>query len=314
MFERAERCMIFALVLIAALSLTLSAVRGVPVAWHLYDVALVFDLFFILLGQFYRTVRRNPSIASAATAVGLLLMAGQLLPVFNYLLLPYNFPGVDQLLADVDAVFGFKWSAYAVWMAQFPKFCAFLDMVYSSTTWQLAGVIFLLGLIGRTGDVSRCMIASLLGAMITMGIWSLFPSSTPAAFQQLPADVAAALQLTVHAQMGADIVRLSHEGVTLVTPEKMLGMVGFPSFHTVMLLLVVWYARVIPYVRVPVAIWNVFMPAAILLHGAHNLIDVFGGVAVTALSIWLAHRIVAEGEVKTAKAPVPSALEPLPAV
>ena len=178
----------------------------------------------------------------------------------------------------------------------------------------MAGMIFLLGLIGRTGDVSRCMIASLLGAMITMGIWSLFPSSTPAAFQPLPADVAAALKLTVDAPMGADMVRLSHEGVTLVTPEKMLGMVGFPSFHTVMLILVVWHARVIPYVRVPFAIWNVFMPPAILLHGAHNLIDVFGGVAVTAVSIWLAHRIVAEGEVKAAKAPAPSALEPLPAV
>ena len=299
MFERTERCVIVALLLVAALSLALSAARGVPVAWHLYDVALVFDLLFILLGQFYRTVRSNPSIASAATALGLLLMAGQLLPVFNYLLLPYKFPPMDQFLADSDALFGFKWPSFAVWMAQFPEFCAFLRTVYASTSWQMAGTIFLLGLIGRTSDVARMMLASFLGAAVTICLWSLFPSSTPVAFQALPAEAAAALKLAVDAPMGAELVRLSQQGVSLVTPENMLGMVGFPSFHTVMMLLVVWYSRTIPFVRVPIVIWNMFMPAAILLHGAHNLIDVFGGVAVTALSIWLAGRIATEGQRKS---------------
>jgi PAP2 superfamily len=295
MFERSERCVIVALLLVAALSLALSAARGVPVAWHLYDVALVFDLLFILLGQFYRTVRHNPSIASAATAVGLLLMAGQLLPVFNYLLLPYKFPALDQFLADADALFGFKWSSFALWMAQFPKFCAFLRTVYASTSWQMAGAIFLLGLIGRTGEVSKMMLAAFLGAAVTICLWSLFPSSTPAAFQALPAEAASALALAVDAPMGAELVQLSREGVTLVTPANMLGMVGFPSFHTVMLLLVLWFTRGIPYARVPVAAWNLFMPAAILLHGAHNLVDVLGGAAVTALSIWLAGRMIADG-------------------
>ena len=296
MFERAERCVIAALLLVTALSLGLSALRGVPVAWHLYDVALVFDLLFILLGQFYRSVRKNPVIASAATAVGLLLMTGQLLPVFNYLLLPYKYHGVDQLLAEIDAVFGFKWAPFADWMAQYPKLCAFLKTVYSSTFLQITGTIFLLGLIGRTVEVSRMMLATFLSAAITICLWSLFPSSTPVAFQNLPADVAATLQLTVDAKMGAELVRLSHEGVALVTPEGMLGMIGFPSFHTVMMLLVLWYMRVVPIVRVPVLIWNLFMIPAILLHGAHNLIDVFGGAAVAAASIWLAGRLAAAGE------------------
>lgn len=295
MFERTERCVIVGLVLVAALSLALSSWRGVPVAWRLYDVALVFDFFFILLGQFYRTVRSNPSIASAATAVGLLLMAGQLLPVFNYLLLPYKFPAMDQLLADADSLLGFRWSAFAEWMAQFPEFCAFLRTVYASTSWQMAGMIFLLGLVGRTGEVSRMMLASFLGAAVTICLWSLFPSSTPVAFQALSTEAASALKLAVDAPMGAELVRLSYEGVSLVTPANMLGMVGFPSFHTVMMLLVVWYARTVRFAWVPVMTWNLFMPAAILLHGAHNLIDVFGGVAVTALSIWLADHIAGEG-------------------
>jgi PAP2 superfamily len=305
MFERAERFMIAAILLVGALSLGLSSARGVPVAWDLYDVALVFDLLFILLGQFYRTVRKNPAIASAATAVGLLLMAGQLLPVFNYLLLPYKYHGVDQFLAATDAAFGFKWASFAIWMAQFPKLCAFLRTVYASTFLQMAGTVFLLGLVGRTSEVSRMMLATFLGAIITMSVWSLFPSSTPVAFQTLPAGVAATLQLAVDKQMGAELVRLSYEGVALVTPEGMLGMVGFPSFHTVIMLLVLWHTRVIALARVPVAVWNAFMLPAILLHGAHNLIDVFGGAAVAALSIWLARRIVAAGEGKAAEARQP---------
>ncbi len=299
MFERAERCVILALLLVAALCLALSATRGVPVAWHLYDVALVFDLLFILLGQFYRTLRKNPSIASAATAIGLLLMAGQLLPVFNYLLLPYKYHGVDQFLATVDAAFGYKWASFAIWMAQYPAFCGLLRIVYASTFWQMAGTIFLLGLIGRTLEVSRSMLSIFLGATITMCIWSLFPSSTPVAFQPLPSDVAATLMLAVDAPMGAELVRLGREGVALVTPEGMLGMVGFPSFHTVILILVLWHLRVFPIAFVPFAVWNVLMLPSILLHGAHNLVDVFGGAAVAAASIWLARRLAAEGAGKT---------------
>lgn len=313
MFERAERVVIAAILLLAAVSWGLSTVRGVPVALHLYDVALVFDLIFILLGQFYRTARKNAAIASAATAVGLMLMAGQVLPVFNYLLLPYNYHGADEILAQADAFFGFKWSAFAIWMAQFPEFCAFLKTVYSSSFWQMAGTVFLLGLIGRTGEVSRMMLATVLGATITISLWSLFPSSTPAAFQALPTDVAATLQLVVDAPTGAELVRLSYEGVAFVTPQGMLGMVGFPSFHTVMLILVVWFTQSVKFVRLPAIAWNILMLPAVLLHGAHNLVDVFGGAAVAALAIWLAHRIVAAGGAKSAvKAEAPGGLASFP--
>jgi PAP2 superfamily len=312
MFERAERFMIAAILLVAAACLSLSAARGVPVAWHLYDVALVFDLLFILLGQFYRTARKNPPIASAATAVGLLLMAAQLLPIFNYLLLPYKYHGVDQMLASADALFGFKWASYAVWMAQFPKFCLFLRTVYASSFLQMAGTVFLLGLVGRTGDVSRMMLATFLGAAVSICVWSLFPSSTPVAFQILPFDAAAALKLAVDKPMGGELVRLSYAGVTLVTPKDMLGMVGFPSFHTVMMLLILWFTRVIPLAGVAILAWNLFMLPAILLHGAHNLVDVFGGVAVAALSIWLADRLVALGE-GSADESLQSAVAPSPA-
>ena len=293
MFERAEKYVIVVIFLLLGLSTGLSLLRHVPVAYYVYDVALAFDLFFIMLGQFYRTVRKNASIASAATAVGLLLMAGQLIPVFNYLLLPYKFHGVDAVLADVDRKMGFVWASYAITMAQFPKSCALLKFVYQSTFWQIVGMVFLLGLFGRTQEVARMTLATVMGATVTIAIWALMPSSTPAAFETLPADIAAKLQLVVSPDYGAELVRLSYAGVTLVTPGKMLGIVGFPSFHTVMAIIVVWYARSLPVVGILIALLNILMLPAILLHGAHNLVDVFGGVAVATFAIRFAAKAAA---------------------
>jgi hypothetical protein len=40
------------------------------------------------------------------------------------------------------------------------------------------------------------------------------------------------------------------------------------------------------------------MLPAILLHGSHNLIDVFGGVCVTIASVWISSKICAGTQAK----------------
>ena len=137
------------------------------------------------------------------------------------------------------------------------------------------------------------MLAVVIGGLITIEVWALFPSSTPAAFQALPADVAARLGLIVSPQQGSWLVTLSYEGLARISPNELVGIVGFPSYHTVLALLSVWFARKVRFLLIPIMVINSLMLPAILLHGSHNLIDVFGGICVTIVSIWFSEKICA---------------------
>ncbi len=132
----------------------------------------------------------------------------------------------------------------------------------------------------------------MVGAAITTEVWALFPSSTPAAFQPLPVDVAARLGLVVSPEQGAWLARISHEGLPSIGAESMVGIVGFPSYHTVLTFTTLYFAWTIVWLRWPLAFLTMLMVPAILVHGSHNVIDVFGGLVVSGAAIVIAKRLV----------------------
>ncbi|MGI9368651.1 MAG: phosphatase PAP2 family protein, partial [Ruegeria sp.] len=86
---------------------------------------------------------------------------------------------------------------------------------------------------------------------------------------------------------GALLRDLAANGVPVITPSIIIGTIAFPSFHTVMAVLVVWYLRGTS-LFLPALLINVMMAPAILVHGGHYLTDMVGGVATFAVSAWLA--------------------------
>ena len=268
--------------------------KGMAIDIANYDVATICVLFFFALGMFYRYIRLNEMVARACVGIALLLFAGQIIPVFNYVMLPYRIFGVDQVLARIDSHFGFVWADYATYLSQFPDFAALLKTVYRTSLMQCGFLLIALGFFGKVQEVSRLSLAFILSGIVCIELWALFPSSTPAAFQPLSADVLSILRLTVDPEYGAKLVALSKTGSNFITPLNMLGMVGFPSFHTVMAVLVLYYAWSLKYLRIPALIGTGLMLPAILLHGAHNLIDVFGGLGVASFSIWFASKTASE--------------------
>jgi PAP2 superfamily len=290
-FERGETYLVILIAAVIFTSAALALIKGVEVDVAAFAFPVAFNFVFLAIGQFYRTKRADPRIASVVTAIGLMMISGHALKLLNYLLLPYYFHGTDAFLTEIDAKMGFVWSDFVLWLSAYPAFCDVLKHVYLSCAWQIAGIILLLGLAKRTDEIARFMLAVVVGGLVTIEVWTLFPSSTPAAFQAIPADVAARLGLIVSPEQGNWLVKLSYEGLARISPNELVGIVGFPSYHTVLALLSVWYARKVPYLVVPIGILNALMLPAILLHGSHNLIDVFGGVCVTVVSIWMSNVI-----------------------
>jgi hypothetical protein len=272
----------------------LAYIKGIEIEYanSMFKITAAIVIFLLALGQFYRRVRINEPIAVLATVSALLLMMFHSAMALNYMYLPYAYFGFDQQLANIDASIGYVWSDFVTYAADYKFLTDALRVVYTSSFEQILLAILILGLASKIHDLYVFLITLTLSLLICISVWSLFPSSSTVTFQPLAEDVAKQLDLIVNATLGEELVRLSVEGINTYPPKKLEGLIGFPSFHTVMLVLTVYAVRNVKVAFFPALLWNLAMFPALLIHGAHNLVDMFAGLAVAAFSIYCAKKIV----------------------
>jgi hypothetical protein len=103
----------------------------------------------------------------------------------------------------------------------------------------------------------------------------------------LPA-AAAHLPLALDQDYANALVGLLQHGPGTISPREAKGLIGFPSYHAVLALLVVAYTREIAVLRWAALILNLIVLIATPLQGGHHLIDVLAAFPVTALAIAIA--------------------------
>ena len=298
-FSRAEEYVLWLTGTALLACACLAYAKSVTIDLNSFAFPVACNLAMLAVGQFYRIVRPDERIAAVITAISFLMFSGMVFSLLTYLQLPYRVHGGDQFIAKIDALLGFHWASIVVVASKFPLFCDLLKQVYLSCAWQIAGTILALGLAKRLPEIGKFTLSLLIGAAITVQIWALFPTSTPAAFQPLPEDVAQRLGLVVSPDQGAWLAQISYNGLATIGHETMVGIVGFPSYHTVLALTTLYFSRHVPIAHVPIALLTFLMVPAILIHGSHNLTDIFGGIAVTAVSIAIARKLVDGRQAKT---------------
>ena len=84
---------------------------------------------------------------------------------------------------------------------------------------------------------------------------------------------------------------LAATGFEQIDAHLALGAIAFPSYHIVMAVMVVWFARG-TWLFWPALALNLPMIPATLTHGGHHLIDLPGGVVAFALAALLADRLM----------------------
>jgi hypothetical protein len=280
----AERFALSIIVALAALDAVLLSVKGVQVDVFGYVACAAAGAFAIAVGQYYRAVGRDAGIALATTAAGLFIIFTLVGSAFNYLLLPLTAPRIDGNLIKIDAVFGYRWADFVAAAAEFPWIGALTQIVYVTSLPQLIIVIVALGFTQQNVALHRFLLTGMVAALLAICFWSVFPSSGPAAYQAVPEAVQAALNLVVGPEYGAELNRLSVEGASILSPKDALGLIAFPSFHTVMALMSVWFMRGFTRVWPLVVAVNIIMLPAILIHGGHHLVDLAGGAVTFGLA------------------------------
>jgi PAP2 superfamily len=303
-FSRYERFVLTVVAALGAIDLILIAAKGIRVDWSGYGMLSLIGLGTIMLGLFYRHVRRDARISET-----LILTAGFILftlvgSVFNYMLLPIHFPRVDDFWVSVDQLMGYHWPSLVLFFSERPGISALLKIVYFSSLPQLVVVVLLLGFTGQSRKLAHFLVTGMIGALLCMVVWALFPSFGASAVSTLPANVEAKLGLPVGPTYAAELVRLSKDGVDYLSPANVLGLIGFPSFHTVMAVMSVVFTWQIVWLRLPVLAPNMLMVPALLLHGGHHLSDFLGGLVVFAVACLAARYVInALRDDKAASAP-----------
>jgi hypothetical protein len=296
-FYPAEKICAIIVALLFLLDVCLISVKGVHVAWLLYSIFFMGGLAVLAVGQFYRTYRPDEKIAMTATATGIYLLFTLVGSVFNNLLLPVS-ELRDVMFIQWDQALGFNWLDFVNAIAEVPFLGVVLRIVYLSSLIQLVVVIIFVGLKGDARNLHLFLLCGILAALMTILIWWAFPTSTPAAYYTLSDEVANRVQPVVDQAYGLALQRLDREGAIFLSPRDTLGLVSFPSFHTVMACLSVWFTRSVRRVFPLIVVINTLMVPAILVHGGHNLVDVIAGIGVFAVALFAAGLIIANAEGK----------------
>jgi len=272
------------ILVLAALDAVLLYFKNIQVDVVGYASMVGIGLFLVAAGQYYRVVRNEGRLALAVIAAGLFVLFTIIGSIFNYMFLPNTFAPVDVFLMQVDEAMGYHWPSLLIWISNYPWFGAFLYQVYFTCLPQLLVIILALGFVGQAQKLHLFLLTGVIGALLAIVIWALFPNFGAKSFYDLPQSVLGAFPIAVTPAYGDALLALSRDGVDYLSPKNVLGLIGFPSFHTVMACMSVCFVPRHLILMPVIFCLNAFMALAILVQGGHRLIDMIGGVGVFAIA------------------------------
>lgn len=251
---------------------------------------------------FYARVRHDLALSALLGCTAFALVFSAATCLLNYFLLTIAGPRIDDVLLAADKSIGVTWPAIMAFAAHHPLITSGLLLIYLSVIPQNALLFVVLAWKQRCDEIYGFSLAIAIGALVTLAVWTLFPSFGAFSVYNLPPDVASKLGLALTGDYGHDLVRMLKEGPGFISPRDLRGLIGFPSFHTVQALTLAWYARSIRYLRWPALVLNLLVIVSAPIHGGHDVVDLFGGAIVAVLAIYAADRIVAYAARKASNA------------
>ena len=276
-------------------SVVLTLLRGQAVAWPAFAPVFVACGLLVAIGIYLRTRKDAPRMALGVVGFAVFMGFTGAAAIFIFALFPLSAPLIDSALIRADAVLGYDWAGFVTGLAGWPLFGTILGYVYMSSLLQMVCMIVLLAWTGRASELYRFQLVGMFSMVLTVLIWHSFPSVGPAAWVSVPADVHDKIGLVVDERYGEELRRLVREGLQVISPDRVIGVIAFPSFHMVMACMVVWFSRETPFFGLALGV-NLAMVPATLSHGGHHLVDLIAGILVLALCVVVANRVLPSRE------------------
>jgi PAP2 superfamily protein len=245
------------------------------------------------LSAFYTVLRPDERVARLFRAAIELFLLSFLCGSLSYAATSLNRPLWDEVFVAWDQALGFDWRYWLGVLNEHPKTNLVLAFAYHSMWPQLAIVIVALVTVRDYRRLDVFLLAFGFAAAITVVIAGFMPALSPLAhFAITPADHPN-IVLAVPREFEAQALALRDGSMRVIELGEAQGLVTFPSFHTVVAVLLLIGFRHVPYVRWLSLVLNVLMLMSIPIEGSHYLVDLIAGVGV-ALLAWSMARATAD--------------------
>lgn len=244
-------------------------------------------------GVFYDRFRKDERLAAMLFGAGFLVAISASFSVLNYLLLTVAGPRIDVPLASLDRAMGVDWPAMMAFATHYPWLTnVFFRLTYLSVLPQIALLLVAIGLWGKPDRIYAMSLAVACGAAISIAIWTVAPSFGAFSVYTLPTSVSDHLALALDRSYARELIALLNHGPGHISPSDAKGLIGFPSYHAALAVIVIWHARELPVLRWLLSGVNAVVLVATPIQGGHHVIDVVAGIGVAALSVFLANAAV----------------------
>lgn len=286
-----ERVMVAIVLAVALADVALAAAFGQAVAWGAFSISFLPAAGLLALGLYARAAKGLIVLSHLAIANAIYIGFSGVVAILVFLRFPVRGPLLDPALIRADAFLGFSWPVAIETLVQYPIIGKALGLVYNSSLPQIFVLIGFLVITGRYRQMQRALIAGMAGLLLVTAIWWIWPAVGPSVQFTIAPEMAERIGLVTNQSYSDSLMRLSQDGLGIITPGAILGVVGFPSYHTVMALMMIWYLRATPMFFVALAL-NLAMFPAILTHGGHHLMDVAAGAITFSLAAMIAAWLV----------------------
>lgn len=257
----------------------------------IYGKAALLGLALFCGGLFYRVRRGEPALAAMFFGSSFLVIFSAAASVLNSFLLTVAGPNSDPYLDHIDRLLGFDWYRMMLAVGQHPALNALLFAAYNMVMPEIALVMIALAWRGRIADAYEFCLAVALGALTAISLWTLAPGFGAMALYHLPADVSGRLLLSMTGETGRAQIELLRNGPGFITPDVLHGsLIGFPSYHGMLALIVSWYGWRLRHLRWPLLALNAVILVSTPVQGGHHLIDVLCAIPLTAALLWVVEK------------------------
>ncbi len=209
------------------------------------------------------------------------------LQVLNHLTMSTNMPMADDRLMAWDVALGFDWLAYSKWLTASPLVTEILFFAYNQITFSgLAALAVTLIILNDRRRALEIIYLVVVTAIVCIVMATAFPAKATMALLG-DQELLTRLQIGTGVLHVDQLLALRGNGPVLLRPDDMQGLVSFPSFHTCMALIIAWCSRGWWYSTVIGIAIGAAIIAGTPIFGGHYLVDVLGGMAVTAGAIYV---------------------------
>lgn len=287
---------------IVTASLSALLFTSLGLLWFVANVDLVpnwwrVPIIFLsaILTFHYSKTRYRPAIATALGFI-LALQLGSFLGAANgYLVYSAgaDYPLIDAQLYAIDQWMGFDWLEMMHGFGNHPILVKLTQVAYDLAAVQIAVALPLLIFAGQNDRLMKLVSAQLI-ALVIIHIFALFaPAIGAYGYLGLTAADHPGIALTSEGHTAVQVMQLRTGALFDMGEARMMGLLTFPSFHTVLAIQSAWGFWQFRALRWPTAIFNMLVWVGTLFHGSHHLIDTIAGAAVAVFSIYVAVKATA---------------------